>query len=340
MTTGSRLFIWSAFLISVFISSPIHGQTSGAGKIVGDVRVSRGEFPDHPVLISLETRGAQVTSAYTDSQGRFGFVDLIGNPYKITVNDDSYEPFTLSVDVNPATAPMNFVQVHLVPRANTRKDPLPGRVAGSNPALVDSADYNKRFPKKAVKEYEKGLEAERRDEKDKAVLHYEEALKMAPDYYPAHNNLGALYLGKSDLKSAEQHFREAVRLDPNDAQAYFNLGNVLMLTNRYAESGTTLAAGLQRRPDSAFGYFLQGCLYGRTGKLTEAESSLQHSVRLDPKMPQAYLQLVNLYLQQSRRGDAMAQLQAFLKDFPTAASAPKAQQILNRLQKEESAVKR
>ena len=235
---------------------------------------------------------------------------------------------------------MSFVQVRLVPRANATKDSLPGRVAGSNPALVDTADYNKRFPKKAVKEYEKGLESERRDEKDKAVSHYEEALKIAPDYYPAHNNLGALYLGKSDFKSAEEQFRAAIRLDQNDGQAYFNLGNVLMLTSRYAESETTLAAGLQRRPDSAFGYFLQGCLDGRTGKLAEAESSLQHSLRLDPKLPQPYLQLVNLYLQQSRRADAITQLQAFLKGFPTAASAPKAQQILNRLQKEESAVKR
>lgn len=341
MATGSRLLLWSAFLITLSFPNQLNAQTSAGGKIIGDVRVSRGEFPDHPVLISLETRGAQVTSAYTDSQGRFGFSDLIGNPYKISVNDDAYEPLTINVDVDPATAPMSFVQVHLVPRSNAKRDPLAERVAGSNTVLVDTSDYNKHFPKKAVKEYEKGLEAEKQNEKEAAERHYEQSLKMAPDYYPAHNNLGALYLGRSDFKSAEEQFREAVRLNPSEGQAYFNLGNVLMLTKRYTESENTLAAGLQRRPDSAFGYFLKGCLYSRTGKLTEAESSLQHSLRLDPMMSQAYLQLVNLYLQQSRRADAVTQLQAFLKTFPTAPSAPKAQEILNRLQKkDESAVKR
>ncbi len=131
-----------------------------------------------------------------------------------------------------------------------------------------------------------------------------------------------------------------MRLDQNEAQAYFNLGNVLMLTNRLPEAESTLAAGLQRRPDSAFGYFLQGCLYGRTGKLAESESSLQNAVRLDPKMSQAYLQLVNLYMRQDRREDAITQLQTFLKGFPDAAAAPKAKEILSRLQAGQDAVKR
>ena len=113
-----------------------------------------------------------------------------------------------------------------------------------------------------------------------------------------------------------------------------------MLTERLPEAETTLAAGLQRRPDSAFGNFLQGCLYVRMGKFAEAESSLQNALRLDSKMPQAYLQLVNLYLRQNRREDAITQLQAFLKGFPSAPASPKAQEILNRLQKEESAEKR
>jgi tetratricopeptide (TPR) repeat protein len=233
-----------------------------------------------------------------------------------------------------------MVQIYLRPREKKNADPLAKQVAGSNPYIVDPGDYNQRFPKKAVKEYDKGLEAEKKGEKDKAIGHYEAALKIAPEYYPARNNLGALYLGKSDFKSAEEQFREAVRLDQNEAQAYFNLSNVLMLTGRIPEAETTLAAGLQRRPDSAFGNFLQGCLYVRTGKLAEAESSLQNALRLDSKMSQAYLQLVNLYLRQNRREDAIAQLQAFLKGFPDAAAAPKAKEILTKLQTGQDAVKR
>jgi tetratricopeptide (TPR) repeat protein len=230
-----------------------------------------------------------------------------------------------------------MAQIQLRPREKKNADPLDKQVAGSNPFIVDPAEYNKRFPKKAVKEYDKGLEAEQQGKKDAAVEHYEASLKVAPDYYPAHNNLGILYLGNSDFKSAEEQFRDAVRLDQNEAQAYFNLSNVLILTRRFAEAQITLAQGLQRRPDSAFGNFLQGCLYDQTGMLSAAENSLENALRLDPKMPQVHLQLVNLYLQQNRRSDAIKQLQAFLQDFPNAPAAPKAREILNKLQSAEGA---
>jgi tetratricopeptide (TPR) repeat protein len=328
---------WIALFLACLLSGFAHSQD--AGRIIGQIRVVKGDSPPHPILVELQLRGATINSAYTDAEGRFGFYQLESDPYHIVINDDDYYPVDELTNLNLEESQFAMVQVQLRPREKKNADPLAKQVAGSNPYIVDPGDYNQRFPKKAVKEYEKGLEAEKKSEKDKAIEHYVTALKIAPDYYPAHNNLGALYLGKSDFKSAEEQFREAVRIDQNEAQAYFNLSNVLMLTKRFTEAETTLAAGLQHRPDSAFGYFLQGCLYGQTGKLAEAESSLQNAVRLDSKMPQAYLQLVNLYLRQNRREDAITQLQTFLKGFPDAAAAPKAKEILTKLQTEQGAPK-
>jgi predicted Zn-dependent protease len=311
------------------------------GSIVGRVRVVRGDTPPQRVLVSLELRATPMNSVYTDSQGAFGFHGLQPDSYEVTVDDDQYQPARVAAVMHPTTlSPTVYVEIQLVPKSSTNGATLTPRQPGSNPYTMDIKEYSKSFPKKAVKEFEKGVEADRDNKKDDAIVHYRKAIEIAPDFHPAHNNLGTMYMGKSDFKSAEEQFREAVRLDQNEAQAYFNLSNVLMLTSRYPEAETTLAQGLQRRPDSAFGYFLQGCLYGRTGKLAEAESSLQNSLRLDPKMSQAHLQLVNLYVRQNRRGDAITQLQAFLKGFPTAAAAPQAQEILNKLQKEESAAKR
>jgi tetratricopeptide (TPR) repeat protein len=335
MATGSRLLVWSVFLLSLVIPNLLHAQAGPAGKIIGDVRVSRGDFPDHPVLVSLETRGSVIASVYADSQGRFGFYDLLGNPYKITVNDDAYEPFSVRVDVSPENMPMSFVQVTLVPRANAKKDPLPGRVAGSNPSLVDSAEYNRQFPKKTLKEFEKGVEADHKGNADDAIQHYQKALTYSADFYPAHNNLGTVFLGRSDFKSAEEQFREAVRLDPSDSQADFNLGNVLMLTGRYAESEAVLEEGLRRSPDSAFARYLHGCLFTRTGKFDEAEKSLREALQFDPLMAQAHLQLVSLYLQTSRKEDAIHQLQDFLKAFPSVPAAAKAKEVLKRLESQE-----
>jgi tetratricopeptide (TPR) repeat protein len=307
------------------------------GRVIGQVRVVRGDFPSHAVMVELQLHGATVTSMYTDGEGRFGFYELQSNLYHVIVNDADYYPVDEQVNLNLMESQFAMAQIQLRPREKKNADPLDKQVAGSNPFIVDTAEYNKRFPKKAVKEYDKGLEAEQQGKKDAAVEHYEASLKVAPDYYPAHNNLGILYLGDSDFKSAEEQFRDAVRLDQNEAQAYFNLSNVLILTRRFAEAQITLAQGLQRRPDSAFGNFLQGCLYDQTGMLSAAENSLENALRLDPKMPQVHLQLVNLYLQQNRRSDAIKQLQAFLQDFPNAPAAPKAREILNKLQSAEGA---
>ncbi len=64
------------------------------------------------------------------------------------------------------------------------------------------------------------------------------------------------------------------------------------------------------------------------------------ALQLDPTMSQAHLQLVNLYLQEKRKEDAVHQLQDFLKAFPNAPTAPKAREVLNKLQGQEGVRKR
>jgi Flp pilus assembly protein TadD len=337
MVRRFRLFL---LVFALLLPATVDAQLQQLGRIIGQVRIARGDFPPHRILVELRLRGGAVDSQYADVQGRFGFNNLPPNEYRVVINDDDYYAVDERVNVNPDFSPYAMVQIWLRPREDKNKDdPIGTRASGGNPYLVDPADYNKRFPKKALKEYERGLDAERKGKQDEAIAHYTGALKIAPDYYPAHNNLGSLYLGKTDFKSAEEQFQEAVRLDQNDAQAYFNLGNVLMLTRRYPESESALSLGLQRRPDSAFGHFLQGCLFSRTGNYAEAEKSLREALRLDLTMWQAHLQLVNVYLQQGRRDEAISQLQAFLKAFPGAPTAPKARELLRKLQSSGSTTK-
>src|SRR5271157_2847454 len=258
---------WLLRLLALLLLTGALFSQIQTGNIVGLIRVSRGDFPAHQVLVELRFRGGTLNSTYADAQGHFSFDGLLGNEYHVVINDDDYSPVDERADVDPHSSIITMVQITLVPREDSKNDdPVSTRASGGNPYLVNPTDYNKHFPKKALKEYERGLDAQYKGKLEEAIEHYQGALKIAPDYYPAHNNLGALYLGKSDFKAAEAEFRESVRLDQNEAQAYFNLGNVLMLTGRYSESKAVVEAGLQRRPDSAFALFLQGCLLERTGK--------------------------------------------------------------------------
>ncbi len=336
-----RLYPWIFLVLALLLPSNLLGQGQVLGKIIGQVRITRGDFPPHQVLVELRLHGGVVKSEYTDNEGGFGFSNLQANGYRVVINDEDYYPVDERADVNPDVMPYVMLKIVLRPREDKKRDdPLGTRASAGNPYLVDPADYNRRFPKKALKEYERGLNAERKGNHDEAIAHYQSALKIAPEYYPAHNNLGSLYLGKADFKSAEEQFQETVRLDQNDAQAYFNLGNVFLMKGQFTQAEAAVASGLQHRPDSAFGHFLQGCLDARTGKLPQAEKNLRTALQLDSTMWQAHLQLVSLYLQQQRRQHAITELQAFLKAFPSVPAVPKAKDLLYRLQNESDPAQR
>jgi tetratricopeptide (TPR) repeat protein len=330
-----RSFLLFALLAAIALCPSLCGQQQQAplGRIIGSVRVVKGDFPPTPVLVTLELRGGAMGNVYTDGQGRFGFYALAANQYRVTIDDEAYQPVSQDVSVYPDVEPMNFVQFDLVPRENKKKpDPQQGQVPGSNPYLIDPNQYLRRYPKKTIKEFEKGVEAEKHGDLEVAIVHYEKAIANSPDFYPAHNNLGSAFLSQRKIGDAQSQFEAAISANQNDAQARFNLANVLLLTQRYNDAAVELQEGFKRQPVSAFGQFLRGSLYSHTDQPELAEKSLLTALNLEPTMSQAYLQLVNLYLQQKRTSDAVGELQTYLKEFPEAQFSQKARDLLKRLQ--------
>jgi len=302
------------------------------GKIIGQVLITKGDFPSNPILVDLQLHGSTINSVYTDDQGRFGFYGLEANPYHVVIREPAFYAVDDLANVNPVVSPINMVQIRLEPREEAKQDVLSNRVAGSNRYLIDPAEYSQHFPKSAVQEFEKAVQFDRKRKPDDAIRHYEKAVQIAPEFYQAHNNLGSDYLSKSDFSAARKEFEQASRLNQSDAAAYFNLSNVCMLMGQLPEARRYLDEGMRRQPDSALGHFLEGTLNIRLGKLPQAEGPLRQAIQLDPLMAQPRLQLVNLLLQQGRKGDAVVQLHDFLSAFPESPFSAQAKQLLKRLQ--------
>jgi tetratricopeptide (TPR) repeat protein len=64
---------------------------------------------------------------------------------------------------------------------------------------------------------------------DESETAFREAIKLQPDFFPAHNNLGWLLITKMEWEAATRSFREALQLEPNFAEAQANLGVALFL---------------------------------------------------------------------------------------------------------------
>lgn len=330
----ARRFCSLLFVFSLVVTPALLAQQQQIlANIIGQLRVARADFPSHQIMVELQFRGAAINSTYADSQGKFGFSGLVGGEYHIIINDPAYEPVNERLMVRPDISANVMAFLTLRPRESAQVgEAASGRATGSNPNILDLREYNRRFPKKAVKEYDKGISAEADGKHEQAISHYQAALQIAPDYYPAHNNLGSEYLSKSDFPDARKEFEEVVQLNQSDAEGYFNLSNVCMLMGQMADAEKYLREGIRRQPDSALGHFLLGSLDMRQKKFAEAESVLQRAKQLDPAMTQARLQLVNLYLQQGRRNEAISELQSFLQAFPGVPAASKAKALLHKLQ--------
>lgn len=273
-------------------------------------------------------------SVYSDSQGTFGFHNLGPGPYAVTVSDDKYDPVRVSAIIEPTTLdPVVFLNIALVPKPSAKSTSnVEPKSHGANPNIIDVREYSDRFPKSAVKEFDKGLRSDSAGKRDEAIRHYQKAVGIAPEFYLAHNNLGSDYLSKSDFPNARKEFEKVVELNQSDAAAYFNLGNVCMLMGQLAQAQQYLSDGIRRQPDSALGQFLQGSLDLRLGKTAQAEAALNRAIKLDPTMATARLQLVNLLLQQGRKQEASAELHEFLSAFPDGSYSAQARKVLQRLE--------
>ena len=300
-----------------------------AYSIVGSVQTFHGDLPDRPILVTLQFRGNTIATTFSDSEGKFSFSELSPNSYHVLVDDEKYRPADVSIEINPLLTNVNMVRVQLVP-----KDSLgaPRPSLGSNPNLVNSVEFSRPIAKPAIKEFKKGLESDKDGRANDAIVHYQKAVALAPELYAARNNLGSAYLAKSQFAAAQEQFEQVIKTNPSDAAAYFNLGNLFLLTQKYEEAARWLDQGLSKQPNSPLGHFLLGSLYTRTGKGEEAEKELQACLQLDPKMLKAHLALVNLFVQRDRPVDAVIHLKQFLKDGPDDPFAPKAREVLKRLE--------
>jgi Flp pilus assembly protein TadD len=133
-----------------------------------------------------------------------------------------------------------------------------------------------------------------RGELDKAMSHFEAALKIRSGKLDPHYNLGTAFvemnfgdaLGrKGQPDEAMAHFEQAIKLQPDYAEAYYNRGNVLYVTGRTDEAIADWEKALQIQPTDADAHTGLGNALLRKGALKEAVAHYDQAMALAPKDP-------------------------------------------------------
>jgi tetratricopeptide (TPR) repeat protein len=136
--------------------------------------------------------------------------------------------------------------------------------------------------------------------RDSATL-YEHTLRVTRDNWLIHSNLGVTLAGRGELAQARHHFEEAVRIRPDFIDARSNLCTGAVLEGRFEEAREHCERTLALSPDRASAHFGLGMVFQHDGDLARSRASFERALRSRPDYPEAR---VNLGLVLSREGKA------------------------------------
>jgi Flp pilus assembly protein TadD len=139
-----------------------------------------------------------------------------------------------------------------------------------------------------------------------ATDQYEAALRIRPDYVPAHFNLGVALLDSGRFEEAVEQLRKAAGTRHRD-NVHLYLGEALADLHRYAEAASEYSLHTQLEPDNGEAWLGLGNALAGQGALGKASTALATAARLMPRNPEPVFGL----------GDALAQLGR----YPEAAAA-------------------
>ena len=171
----------------------------------------------------------------------------------------------------------------------------------------------------AYEAYSKGvinLRTENYESLDRAVLLFERAVRLDPNYATAHQELGVAYATKADYAAmpelrerAVASLRRALELQPDSVRAWREVGSTLISMGREREGFEAIERALAIDPTDAgvLGSMARALFLGR-GQFTEAAGWFERAIEANPKSGWYALQLAHCcaLLRQFDRGEAAA----------------------------------
>jgi Tfp pilus assembly protein PilF len=117
---------------------------------------------------------------------------------------------------------------------------------------------------------------------DEAIVQYQKALQLKPDYAEAHYNFGNALLQKNRLDEAAVQYQQALQVNPDDAKAHNNLGFVLSHGKRVDEAIVQYQKALQLNPEYAEAHYNFGNALLQKGRADEAIANFTKALKIKP----------------------------------------------------------
>jgi len=151
---------------------------------------------------------------------------------------------------------------------------------------------------------------------DEAIVYCERAIRMDPNYAPAHSNLGLALKAQGKLDLAIDCFRRALEINPEFAPAHSNLAIALKKKGDVAGAMEHYEKSARLAPDAIEPRYNLGLLLAHEGRLDEAIGRFQEVIRIKPNMAVAHSELGSAYLDQDRWDEAISEFRKAIELDP------------------------
>jgi len=117
---------------------------------------------------------------------------------------------------------------------------------------------------------------------------FEHCVRVTPNNFVAHNNLGFALATQGKLEEAKAHYLEALRIQPYYAESLRNMGVVLTQQGKTEEGLRYLYEAVRVKPQFKDVYAKLGLALAAEGRFEEAVARYREALRLKPDWPEAH----------------------------------------------------
>lgn len=146
----------------------------------------------------------------------------------------------------------------------------------------------------AVSQYYAGTNLWRAGKSRDAIGHFEQAVRIKPDFAQAHCDLGAALLQEGQTGAAIGHFEQALRLRPDRAILHYDLASALMRAGRVPEAISQWEQALRIKPDFVEAHYNLGIALEQQGRIEDAIRHFEQALQIKPDFVNARNELVRL----------------------------------------------
>jgi len=244
--------------------------------------------------------------------------ELVGRLLGLGVRTDFV---TIAYSVEGGFTPLSYKYLGDELALRLKETTLPNRERALMAHKRDGAFYRSRDElDRAIREYEQAMDLasedasihfnlaylwDKKGKHDQAAARYRQAVQLDPTYGTAYNNFGSPYLALGMLDCAREEYLRILRWDPRHTDAHYGLAQTLVEKEQWADAIGHYQRVLELRPDHAKAHRDLGGVYAELGMREAAILQLKQSIDVQPHDGWAFWRLGELCSRQKHWDEAI-----------------------------------